>query len=456
MMIEQKLKIKPNLDQLILTIMLLQVMIIPWISSSLADLVNYILVGLIAASLAQDRHFFRTICFALLIVFVIYQVINYCILRGSLQYLLRNWFRTFKSIVIIIYVTNLIRIKPLRLFTFLDKCSILFNIYAIVNIPLLLIQRSHDFRTTTLKSLLGKISYKGSAYYSKDMMSGLFGLYGTPRLTMFITFLLLYNFMKNHKNGKRVSKSYSVLNTVLCVFYLWMAAQNDNKGFYIILLLFIIVLYFAYNEEKVRSSWLNKSLSLRRMSTVLKACFVVIGILIITGIFYNKIDAFKDVVDMSIRKIQEGLLWGAYSDYVSVVGGGERFAMILYALSKPESAFIGFGLGNYIYTSGNLGFTHFGQADVGTFICLGGSIYIILMFAVIYQGFKRNFRGTFFPKILLIIFMILSIYTHVVMDTSITISIMMIYAVCWYVIQGQGVGCITRRVAYENRNYNML
>ena len=172
-----------------------------------------------------------------------------------MDYFLRNWFRIFRSVVIVIYITNLIKVNSKLLSDILERWWLGFNLYALLNIPILLQQKKHDFTLTSFESMIGKISYRNANYYSKDMMSGLFGLYGTPCLAMFITFLILFNITKTMECKQRVKKRMiQLLNLILIVFNLWMAAQNDNKGFYIILLLFAYLFVLSINENKLINS----------------------------------------------------------------------------------------------------------------------------------------------------------------------------------------------------------
>jgi len=424
----------PSLNEFIIVLMIFQVLILRWISEDVLDFFNIILVVACIIALCRYRSFINSKCMIALMLFMVYQLLNFLILGGSIHFLMRNWFRTFKSLILVIYITNLIKTNSKLLSKKLDSWWSWFNLYALINIPILLQQRTHDFTLTSLDSFMGRISYRNANYYSKDMMSGLFGLYGTPCLGMFITFLLLYNVYKSIEYKKAKNKMYKfipILNVVLLAFYLWMATQNDNKGFFVMLLLFVVVLILSLNERRITTLKNSYAKVRGRIGGYLKVFFIVIVTLVAAWFFYSTMDTFKDVVDMAIQKIQEGITFSQRQSLLSVQGGGERFAMILYALSSAETALVGAGLGNYVYTSGGLGFTHFGQADVGTFICLGGSIYILLMFAIVYFSFKRNFKNGILLKSLLAVFFLLSCYTHVFMDTSITISIMLTYFVIW-------------------------
>lgn len=429
----------PSINEFIIGLMILQVLIIRWISEDVLDFFNIILVAACIIALCRYRSFINSKCVIVLILFVIYQILNFLTLGGSITFLLRNWFRTFKSLILVIYITNLIKTNPKLISKKLDSWWPWFNLYAIINIPILLQQRTHDFTFTSFGSFMGHISYRNANYYSKDMMSGLFGLYGTPCLGMFITFLLLFNVFKSIECKKGKNKAYKfihILNLILLGFYLWMATQNDNKGFFIMLLLFVVVLILSLNERRLAAMKNSYAKVRGRISGYLKVILIVTFTLAVAWFCYSTMDTFKDVVDMALQKIKEGITFSQRQSLLSVQGGGERFAMILYALSSVEMALVGAGLGNYVYTAGGLGFTHFGQADIGTFICLGGSIYILLMFTIVNFCFKRNFKNGILPKSLLAVFFLLSCYTHVFMDTSITISIMLAYFVIWKVCCG--------------------
>lgn len=240
----------PNLNQVVLTLLILQVIFFRWVSLELQDMINILLVSLILLALVRNKKILRLKCTLLLILFSCYQIINFVVLGGSVNYLLRNWFRTFKSLIIIFYITNLLKVNPKAITSILEKWRIWLNLYALANIPILLQQREHNFRFTTFTSFLGRISYRNAMYYSKDMMSGLFGLYGTPCLAAFITFLILYNYVDVRQGNRKRYKIAVASNICICIFYFWMASQNDNKGFYIIFLLFACILLLCFEEGK--------------------------------------------------------------------------------------------------------------------------------------------------------------------------------------------------------------
>lgn len=242
-----------------------------------------------------------------------------------MDYFLRNWFRIFRSVVIVIYITNLIKVNSKLLSDVLERWWLGFNLYALLNIPILLQQKKHDFTLTSFESMIGKISYRNANYYSKDMMSGLFGLYGTPCLAMFITFLILFNITKTMECKQRVKKRMiQLLNLILIVFNLWMAAQNDNKGFYIILLLFAYLFVLSINENKLINSRSIKNKKEHRINGYIKAilCFF---LMIIFGIIaYSSFDGFNEVVDMALLKIKEGIVFNQRRELIAVRGGGEQ------------------------------------------------------------------------------------------------------------------------------------
>lgn len=59
-----------------------------------------------------------------------------------MDYFLRNWFRIFRSVVIVIYITNLIKVNSKLLSDILERWWLGFNLYALLNIPILLQQKN--------------------------------------------------------------------------------------------------------------------------------------------------------------------------------------------------------------------------------------------------------------------------------------------------------------------------
>lgn len=418
----------PKLDEIILEITVFQVLIICWISLDLQDIVNHILVILIIISFIKKQKFFVSPLFGILLMFTGYQLFNYIFIGGDFYFVLRNWYRTFKSILLIIYYTGLLKTKYLFVEFFLLKHLKLFNFFAIVNIPILLSQISHDFSTTSFESFIGSISYKNAMYYSKDLMSGLFGLFGTPRLAVFMSFIIMFNYVANRLINKTKSSLYDIYNWLLSFFYIWAATQNDNKGFFIIFALFLFTTYISITNNNL-SSCCYIPVNEKRQILFIRISIFFLAIASIFAITYTSSELFEETFNEAFLKIKDGFLSSANPN--NITGGGERFAMILFALNTIDTALFGYGLGNYLYTSGNLGFKHFGQADIGTFICLGGCVYILLLYSVIYMAFKTTQNSYLITKAMLFLFFILSIYTHVLMDTGITISLLWFYVIIY-------------------------
>ena len=417
----------PNLDEIIITITFFQVLIVCWISLDLQDLVNHLLVILITLALIRRKQFFLSPLFGIILTFVGYQVLNYVFLGGDSYFVLRNWYRTFKSILLIVYYMELLKNKFVFIESFLFRHLKLFNFYALVNVPILLSQISHNFNTTSFDALVGTISYKNAEYYSKDLMSGLFGLFGTPRLAVFMSFLVVFNYVVNRLYSQNKSLLFDVYNGLLLFFYIWVATQNDNKGFFIIIALFSLVTYMVLTNIKLRSNYqipLNK----KGQNLFFRLGFFFLLIVLIFIVAFNFSELFESVFNEALLKIKDGFL---SSNSNHVTGGGERFAMIFFALNSIDTALFGYGLGNYLYTSGNLGFKHFGQADIGTFICLGGIVHIFLLYLIIYFSFKTSNTSSFISKVMIVLFFTLSIYTHVLMDTGITIPLLWFYVIIY-------------------------
>lgn len=399
--------------------MMFQVMIFRWLG--LHDFVNVILLFLILLSFLKNRFLsFRHTVAILLCVFGIYQVLNFLVLGGTIRLLMRSGYRTVKSVVFIVYLSFLAYKKRDFCTEFLRKNFWLFNIYMLINIPVLLLQLNGHYSLAAFYDM-GPISL----YFPQDLMSGLLGRYGTPCLAFYAVFIALYNYIYGRFwINKRYKKIFTIYNVFLLVFNLAMSTQNDNKGHYIVFAFMVIQMYLYLQEAQI----------IKRFGALKNAIFKIIAQMILIGVIvsllvfvlYKISPEFREnIADLLLRKINEGLSQGK-----DVHGGGERLGMIVFMISTPSKLLLGHGLGNYSPTAYSLGFPHFGLADFGTYLCLGGIVYMFILFLIVYKSFGQNIR-TNLNIIALITIIVFSIYTQIFSNTSTTICMMFIYWVCW-------------------------
>lgn len=212
-----------------------------------------------------------------------------------------------------------------------------------------------------------------------------------------------------------------VYDGFVLIFSCWVSAQNDNKGFYLMLMLFVVCYYIAGNEGKlVKNSSVTKQLR-----NVLGISIVIIIVGTVACLSYTYVNIIRENIDLMIYKFNEG-----YNNPEHVKGSGERIGMIMFGLSDPFHSIFGYGLGLYLNRSDTLGFVHFGQADFGSYLCLGGLSYLFFLFSSAYFSFARNYKRFAFPMLMVVCFIILSIYTQPFYNSSSMICSVLLYALC--------------------------
>ena len=410
------------LDQIILVIMMLQVMIFRWLG--IQDEINIVLLILIALSfLSRYRIALKQLAILFLLVFGAYQFLNYLILGGNTRFLMRNGYRTIKSIVFIVYLSFLFRYKRQVCIGFLRNLFWVLNLYMLINIPVLLLQLNGHYSLAAYHKFYDLST--ASANFYKDLTSGLFGRYGTPCLAFYAVFLAIYNYMYGKTwVSKRYKAFLSVYNIIILIFNLIMATLNDNKGLYIVFAIIIMLLYLFLENARIIRRFGSSRGAFIKVATRAILFIILFGVVVVA--LYKYSPGFRtNIANMLLQKIYEGISLGN-----DVKGGGERLGMIVFILSTPSKLLLGYGLGNYSPTADTLGFLHFGLADFGTYLCLGGLVYIVLLFLIVYKAIDFDSRKSL-SILTLITVIIFSIYTQVFSNTSTTICMMYIYWICW-------------------------
>ena len=402
-----KISRKNILDDCILLILLLNVMILRWLGFQSA--VNDIITFLICLDLLLYRKNISKNIILSFSLLCVYLLLQFFIFPGSLSLFLRNIYRSVRGLLIIIYFSQLVARKPGYVEKFFYGICVPVNLYMLINIPFLLLQ------SNGMISLAARDISRSVTHIRVDYYSGLFGLYGTPCLAAFSTFLLIYNTVYLRKYRRKGHKAdLALLSIFFLIFFLIFSVINDNKFFYVELAMYSLIVYFASVKE-AEDSQKNRG---NRRNALIRLILIVILTAAAFVIAYQNSSSFHALVDLFIKKIKEGL------NYTNVRGGGERIGSILYMLHS-DSMLFGYGLAKLRLETGvgALGFVHLSSADLGTMFAMGGLIYIVLEFVIIYFCFKRNFYKSRVPLFLTIAFLIMTSYTNSLYNTSTTISL---------------------------------
>lgn len=414
------------LDELILFVMLADIMIFNWLGTSGFN--EVVLFCLIVVSMIQHKNFYFKkgriwVPFAILI---LYSLLNYYLLGGTLIYFFKNMYNITKGILTFFYISTLIERNSDLILDFIKKCFIPFNVYFCISFPFMLLQCNGWYSSVSLKTLSSGLT---GYIFGPDYMTGLFGIYAAP--TQLIFFILIV--MHNHFYGNRYCRGkniiyFKIYNFLLLVFASWFALVSENKSFYIFLIIYIVIFLIISNlkgeQKKIRKG------------AYFNIIFAVVIVLTLMRAAYDNVEVFRSYVD----SVWSTLLID-YKQLNTYRGGGERIALIFRAFSDKEHTFLGWGLGckmgNFITI---LNMPHFGQADIGTYITLGGVIFIVLLYWVCYTFIRRNYNHVILQWATCGALIAEGIYTNMFSSGSTTMMItMVLYMVQWAIYQERTV-----------------
>lgn len=409
------------LDSLILVMIFLQIAIFNYLN--LSKLGNWILFVLIIFRLLLSVNIKkrkRFLLFAALGTFSIYML-------GTISALAGAFFRfgAFRSnlmsmtypLLITIYIAFICMYNKEVVRKFFNNNFYAFNIYFLINVIVLILQvRIPDF-------MAGYANWVN--YYRKDLISGLFGYSGTHQLGFFSSFIILYNlYYTKYVCKKKYRVAMNAYTAFLMLFVMIMSSLNDNKMQYVMLALFL----YAYVEINISD---GKSES-RRVVQRLKFVFAIIAVLVALIVTYFRVDFVKHIFDSSILKIVKKMMEILNSKDSLITGGAERIYMIRFAFTKFNGLTTGYGLGTYWWqTSTALGFSQFGQADLGTFLCLAGLVFTVPCMAFYYLLYKcicglNGRKHMVFVKLaVLVIELVAAIYTTPMKNSTIQICFLL-------------------------------
>lgn len=380
----------------------------------ITNMLSIVLLALIIISCIQNITYYighavgSIILF--LIIILIYPFYSFVRFSGDIHILLNNIFYIITPMAMLLYIDGCCNRKGNYLRDKFLKLLPLLNGYAILNVFIMLIQC-----VVNRNRFSNKIEYM-------DSISGLFGKYGTPIIAIFVSFIVVYDLLLLKQQKSKILRMELV--TIL-ISNIILAALNDNKAFYLILLLFPLFLWFAINYEHAIDR--NSIQRIIKMSIRIGALFV-LGILLLqilinytfVGEYYNRI----------IHEITIG--WEKTN---LVQGSNERFGMISFALQNMDTRYFGYGLGTSIWKQESMfGFAHFGQNDIGVFLILGGVIFVISLTLYFYLIFHHIFKRKIISLLAVVVLLILGIYTQIFTSISMMGCVILYILVCWFAL----------------------
>lgn len=400
-----KIKKSNILDYAILYWMIIYVFIISWLAY-LTQGARILIVLIFLRLLTEFKRTLRlpSLYFGLLFC-VAYPLWNYLCYGGNENYISENINAIVATTAVFIYMSFMASYKREFMIDFLKKNKYIFNVYMAINIPILFLQLAGH------TELAGRHQASMTNTYSADLVSGLFGYNRSGLLTMYFCFLLLYNFVLYKKKIIKEKQLFVVYNIVLSSIILYVAANSDNKALFVLAPLFFIIYLVVFQMSFYRSA-------IRKISILIRN--VLVGMVIFTVLAYatqpllGTIDFIQDIFDKSLS---------GWNSADAALGSAERLGMIVYAVNRTDILWHGAGIATHLWQEAyGLGFAHFGISDFGTFLCLGGVPFIVLMILFFITVYRRVFKDNAICYTFLVLTVIILIYTQLMTVLSLSCS----------------------------------
>lgn len=407
-----KIRKKDILDKTLFFMLIIQVMAIRWMNYTLRYSYVFLILFLIHFLVHIKGYYKLGKGFVSFLIILVYFWIS---ASQNTSVGLQNFKMILPSICSFLFVGYLINNRKYMVSNYFYKCALIFNIYYLINIPVLLMELGGNL------SLAGKHPAGVTNPMKEDLICGLLGYNGTPLLGLYIAFMTTLNTdicKKIRRQNFRLV--FAVYNISVLAFMLWISTQNDNKACFLLIILFVAIyaLFDVYTGSSKSIVTKIKGVTKYLLSTVI-GLFLIYNILI-------RIDATNKIIVSIIRWVTEGFNLGA-----KATGSAERMGAIVYILNDPIHRFFGYGLGNYTWRQNNaFGFYHFGQNDLSVFLILGGIIFTALILFMIYCLVKENTKSVLLSVAFLILSLILMIYTQLLTEYSSMCILLFFYVLC--------------------------
>lgn len=204
---------------------------------------------------------------------------------------------------------------------------------------------------------------------------------------------------------------YTMLQVPVVGFVSFVAANSDNKALFVLAPLFLIVYLIVFKMNFYRNI-LQKIRSLFR--------YIIKGFCVFAIFIFGLQPAIGtlDLISDIIEKTQSGLI-NANAAY----GSAERLGIIVYALNNPSIRWYGSGIAKHEWQeSYGLGFAHFGISDFGSFLCLGGILFILLLICFLLAVYRTVFKDKIAGYTFFVLTIVVLIYTQPMTVVSLTCS----------------------------------
>lgn len=201
--------------------------------------------------------------------------------------------------------------------------------------------------------------------FYEDTVSGFFAYASTHTVALYTTLVLLMNIaaVRRRKTRGLSVTPLRIYNVALVIASFGVASLNDNKALFVVLPMVLLVLLFG----DMATGRLRPSAAL--VGALLAAILLVLAYALVPAFQIFVTDQYSSLFEMAASSRDIGS---------SANGSNERIAILAYALGMQSTWGVGLGIGaSGLYAAGFLGFHHFGQADMGSFLVLFGIWFVM-------------------------------------------------------------------------------
>lgn len=388
------------IDKLILIYLMIEVLILRWISSYGYYKYFHILILFIIIFRNKNNRKIRpsdilVILFYLTIIFL--NILNNGI-NSSFRFLKSFYLYGLSNLIVILYIMILSYRNKGALKNFiLKEMFIIFNAYFIINIPIIIKQLEGTY--FLMRNVEGNPMYE-------DHITGLIGASGTHQLTFFWIILIIINLYSYFT----LNRKFGLVSSIIYIpFMIIVSSQNDNTAFFL-LFPFIVGQYLLYRFI------FNKNIS---FFSIVKIIFLTMSILFLFTAVYKNNDNVKNFVDGKVTRklVQYGVIDGVVDEKYG--NDEERIFLYKYALEYGNGYKLGNGIGS-IELYGDLSMPkHFGMSEISIRVYEGGLIYLFSIILIFSHFINRiyimnnKYRGELSFLIICGNLVVLSIYTQV-------------------------------------------
>jgi len=353
------------------TILLIVCQVVVFRYFNVHETMNKVIVGLIGIVIALN--FLKTKNIVIRNIGLILSCILYfsmMLLNGFIfgtgRSYMNNFLMLLYPIIFMLYITWYIRKYPKRSYKTLYELRYLINIYYIVNIVVMFIQLRGTY------FMVGYTNIVNDMY--QDLISGLFGYSMTATVCYFSAFVICYNvvIMRTIENKLR-KRLLIVYNIAIALIMAYLSTRNDNVQYFALLPLSLVLLMFS-------------SYRLNTVSGFQKVLMITLVIITLVSLLMILSPQLMSILENSVFYKFSGAIEHMYDGANVSHGSMERLALLIYGLNYADGWKMGLGFAaSGLYTPGKFGFVHFGNANIGSFVCLGG-IWFFLSVIILYSS----------------------------------------------------------------------